>query len=183
MIIGFDWLQKFNPKIDWPTLDVKFQVNKAELGDTKDRWRTIEKKIYLSCDVCQKSKNLNVKPAGELQPLHVPNYPWEEVSMDFITHLPKSKGYDSILVVVDRLSKMAHFLPLYSTSSASDVAKIFFDNIFRLHGLPKRIVSDRDSKFTSSFWKKLCQLVNIKMALSTAFHPQTDGQTERTVFS
>jgi transposase InsO family protein len=93
--------------------------------------------------------------------------------------LPKSGGADAILVVVDRLSKMAHFIPTNETITAKDLAKIYFDNIFKIHGLPADITSDRGSLFTSHFWEGLCACLNTKQNLSTAFHPQTDGQTER----
>lgn len=100
--------------------------------------------------------------------------------MDFIVQLPKTKaGFDAIVVFVDTFSKMTHFAPTKTTASAPDTARLFFDHIFRLHGLPKSIVSDRDAKFTSKFWKSLFQTLGTKLAMSTAFHPQTDGQTER----
>ena len=100
--------------------------------------------------------------------------------MDFIVQLPKTKkSFDAILVVVDRLTKRVHFIPTYTTATAPDIAKTFFENIFRLHGLPKTIVSDRDPKFVSKFWKMLFKQLGVHLALSTAYHPQTDGQTER----
>ncbi len=100
--------------------------------------------------------------------------------MDFIVELPKTPdGYDTIVVFVDRLSKMVHLQPTKTTATAIDIANIFFETIFRLHGLPWVIVSDRDPKFTSKFWKMLFKLTDTKLAMSTAFHPQTDGQTER----
>jgi transposase InsO family protein len=101
--------------------------------------------------------------------------------MDFIVHLPKTKaGFDAIVVFVDTFSKMTHFAPTKTSATAPDTARLFFDHIFRLHGLPTSIVSDRDAKFTSKFWKTLFQTLGTKLAMSTAFHPQTDGQTERT---
>src|SRR5215217_1328932 len=101
--------------------------------------------------------------------------------MDFITQLPRTKaGHDAIVVFVDTFSKMVHFVPTKTTASAPDTAKLFFDHIFKLHGLPKSIVSDRDAKFTSRFWQTLFNTLGTKLAMSTAFHPQTDGQTECT---
>ena len=101
--------------------------------------------------------------------------------MDFITHLPKTRrGHTAIFVVVDRLSKLVHLIPTVDTASAEDVARLFIDNIFALHGMPKRIVSDRDTRFTGTFWSSMCDLWKVDRQLSTAYHPQTDGQTERT---
>jgi hypothetical protein len=137
-------------------------------------------KYVNSCDTCQRNKASQRTPAGLLQPLPIPSSRWEQVSMDFITQLPPTKnGHDAIVVFVDMFSKMVHFAPTMTTASAPDIARIFFDTIFRLHGLPKVIVSDRDSRFTSRFWKSLFRTLGTKLALSTAFHPQTDGQTER----
>ena len=133
-----------------------------------------------SCDTCQRIKTSQQKPTGLLQPLPIPTRPWEVISMDFITQLPSTKnGHDAILVIVDTLSKMVHFIPTETTATAPQTAKLVFDHVFRLHGLPKAIVSDRDSKFTSRFWKTLFKLTGVKLSMSTAFHPQTDGQTER----
>src|SRR3954463_7821405 len=133
-----------------------------------------------SCDSCQRIKASQQVPAGLLQPLPIPSYPWEQVSMDFITHLPKTKkGYDAIVVFVDMFSKMVHLAPSRTTATAPETAQIFFDNVVKLHGLPKTIVSDRDPKFTSRFWQTIFHTLGTKLAMSTAFHPQTDGQTER----
>jgi transposase InsO family protein len=133
-----------------------------------------------SCDSCQRIKASQQVPAGLLRPLPSPGRPWEQVSMDFIVQLPKTRGgNDAIVVFVDMFSKMVHFAPTKTTASAPDTARIFFDHVFRLHGLPKSIVSDRDAKFTSKFWQTLFRTLGTKLAMSTAFHPQTDGQTER----
>ena len=102
------------------------------------------------------------------------------MSMDFITQLPMTKnGNDAIFVVVDRLTKMAHFIPTKTTATAEDTARLFLDNVFRLHGLPEEIISDRDSKFNGNFWQALFESLGTRLGMSTAFHPQTDGQTER----
>ena len=128
----------------------------------------------------QRNKGTNRLPARLLQPLPIPSQRWSDVSMDFITHPPKTRsGHTSIHVVVDRLSKLAHFIPTVDLASAEDVARLFIDNIFALHGMPQRIVSDRDTRFTGSFWSSMCQLWGCERQLTTAYHPQTDGQTER----
>src|SRR6185369_5885441 len=139
------------------------------------------KKYIGSCDTCQRNKGTNQQPAGLLQPLAIPNQRWEQISMDFITQLPTTQqGHDAIFVVVDRLTKRAHFIPTHTSVTAPEVATLFLNTIFKDHGIPRTIISDRDARFTSHFWKALFQKLGTKLAMSTAFHPQTDGQTERT---
>ena len=115
-----------------------------------------------------------------MQPLPIPEGPWKSISLDFITDLPSSKGFDAILTVVDRYTKMAHFLPCTKTISSQETANLILREIFRLHGLPDDIVSDRGPQFISMFWKYLLKNLGISLKLSTSYHPQTDGQTERT---
>ena len=135
-----------------------------------------------SCGVCQRVKAERKRPAGKLQSLEVPLWPWDDVTMDFVVGLPRTlKGKDSIWVVVDHLSKVAHFIPIRSTNSASDLAPIYMKEIVRLHGVTHTIVSDRDAKFVSKFWESLQSALGSKVILSTTFHPQTDGQSERTI--
>jgi len=136
-------------------------------------------KFIKSCEVCCKNKIPRHKPYGLLSPLSTPKRPWSDISMDFVVELPKSKDYTCIMVVVDRLTKMAHFIPFRCLPTASIAADAFLSAIFRLHGLPESIISDRGSQFTSAFWNRLCNLYGIDHSLSTANHPQTDGQTER----
>ena len=115
-----------------------------------------------------------------LQPLEVPRQRWERISIDFITHLPKTRArYDSLIVIVDYVSKMMILRPTHNTAMAMDIARIFMDAVVRLHGLPRVIVSDRDTKFTSNFWREVCKVMGTILAMSSGFHPQTDGQTER----
>jgi len=119
-----------------------------------------------------------VKTPGLLQPLPIPYQRWEEVSMDFITGLPKSQGKDAKFVVIGRLTKYAHFCGIKSNSKANEVAKFFLKEIHRLHGLPKVIVSDRDPKITLKFWTELFRMLGTKLTMSSAYHRQIDGQTK-----
>ncbi|MBW0576345.1 hypothetical protein O181_116060, partial [Austropuccinia psidii MF-1] len=132
-----------------------------------------------SCQTCSRNKNIHHKKFGFLKPLPIPNGPWICLSMDLITQLPLSNSFDSILVIVDRFSKMAVFIPTMSSITSLDLAHSFIKNIFSKHGLLSSIVSDRGSLFISSFWPNLCQQLKISRDLSTAYHPETDGQTER----
>eukprot|EP00253_Pinus_taeda_P022056 PITA_22056 len=136
---------------------------------------------YLArCLECQQIKAEHQHPACLLQPLPIPEWKWETISMDFVIGLPKSKkNNDSIMVVVDKLSKSAHFIPVQSTYRAVEVTHVFMQNIFKLHGLPKTIILDRDVKFTSVFWKTLFEELGTQLNFSTAYHPQTNGQNER----
>jgi hypothetical protein len=131
-----------------------------------------------SCTTCQRNKTPAMSPAGLLQPLEVPSQVWAGISMDFIEGLPKVGGTSVILTVVDRFSKYAHFIPLGHSYTAASVACAFFDCIVRLHGFPTSIVSDRDPVFTGNVWRDLFKLAGVTLRMSTAFHPQTDGQSE-----
>ena len=133
-----------------------------------------------ACDTCARIKAPRHKPYGLLHPLEIPDRPWRAITFDLIVKLPLSHGYDSILVVCDRLTRAAHFIPCNESIDAPRLAQLFLDRIFRYHGLPDSIVSDRGSVFVSNFWRALCTLLQVDVKASTAFHPQTDGLTERT---
>jgi hypothetical protein len=133
------------------------------------------------CDVCQRVKAEHQRPAGLLHPLKIPEWKWEDIGMDFIVGLPRTyTGYDSIWVIVDRLTKVAHFIPVKTTYSGARLVELFMARILCLHRVLKKIVSDRGSQFTSWFWQKLHECLDTRLNFSSAYHPQTDGQTERT---
>ncbi|KAL5701100.1 hypothetical protein ACHQM5_026475 [Ranunculus cassubicifolius] len=145
-------------------------------------WPSIRKDVKqwtASCTVCQENKYERVPTPGLLQPLPIPSEAWQAITMDFVEGLPMSGGKNVILVVVDRFSRYAHFLLLKHPFSASTVAALFVDHIFKLHGLPQSIISDRGSVFISQFWAKVFELLGTKLLHSTSYHPQTDGLTER----
>jgi hypothetical protein len=141
--------------------------------------RSIRKYIR-GCDICSRAKAERHKPYGLLQPLPIPADRWQDLSMDFITDLPLSDDFDSILVVKDRLTKQAHYIPCHKSIDGSETASLFIREIFRHHGFPKTIVSDRGPQFVSKFWKRLFSLLKVDIRLSTSFHPETDGSSEVT---
>ncbi|KAI7967522.1 hypothetical protein MJO29_000799 [Puccinia striiformis f. sp. tritici] len=146
-------------------------------------WPGIRKDVISytkSCVSCQRSKHSTQRPPGLMIPLSVPERPWSIIGVDFIVKLPISSGFDSILVIVDHFSKAAHLIPAKETWSTEDFASCFMDRFVRYHGLPDKIVSDRGPIFVSRFWTEVQRLLRIKPAPSTAYHPRTDGQTERT---
>lgn len=159
-----------------------FGVAKTVELISRDFWfpkmRTQIRRFCKNCDACMRSRPSRHKPFGLLQPLPVPEERWWDISMDFITDLPPSQGFDTLYVVKDRLSKQAHFIPTVKTATGSDIAELYLREVFRLHGASRSIVSDRDTKFTSAFWKRFMEGLNVKLNMSTAFHPQTDGSTE-----
>jgi hypothetical protein len=133
-----------------------------------------------TCDACQRNKPSQQATAGLLQPLPIPDHPWQQVTMDLITQLPKSRqGHDAIVVFVDKLSKMVHLVATKTDVTAPQLAEIAWRTVVRHHGLPSSIVSDRDPRFTGHFWRALWKCLGTQLTMSTAFHPQTDGQTER----
>uniref|UniRef100_A0A8C5Q592 Gypsy retrotransposon integrase-like protein 1 n=2 Tax=Leptobrachium leishanense TaxID=445787 RepID=A0A8C5Q592_9ANUR len=138
------------------------------------------KQYVNSCTVCQRNKTPRTKPMGLLLPLPIPDRPWSRISTDFIVDLPPSRQHTSILVVVDHLTKMAHFIPAKGVPTAKETASMFFHHIFRLHGIPDSITSDRGTQFTARFWKAFCSILHITGNLSSAYHPQSNGQSEKT---
>jgi len=145
----------------WPSLS----------SDVKDYVR--------SCEICCRAKPSRHKPYGFLNPLDISERPWSSIGLDFITDLPVSDGFNCILVVVDRLTKMIHLIPFRNIPSAVDTADAFMNSIFKLHGLPNEIISDRGSQFTSKFWSALCNSLNVNLKFSSPYHHQSNGQTER----
>ncbi|KAJ9522904.1 hypothetical protein QJQ45_023691 [Haematococcus lacustris] len=145
-----------------------------------DTMRSDVRHYVTTCDACQRDKSSTLKPGGLLNPLSIPDYRWESVSMDLITKLPSaSHGFDAICVFVDRLSKMVHFVPCKESINAKGFARLFVDNVFKLHGLPKDMVSDRGPHFHNTFWHHVQKLLGMRGSLSSSYHPQSDGQTER----
>jgi hypothetical protein len=161
-----------------------FGANSTSQAVTEHYWWpriTVDVRDFVSrCTACQMNKAHNAKPHGLLQPMPIPNGAWDSVSADWISGLPRTaSGHNSILVVVDRLTKMAHFIPTRTEATAIETAKLFYERVWCVHGVSLDLVSDRDKLFTSAVWRRLCELWPMTQSMSTGFHPQTDGQTER----
>ncbi len=138
------------------------------------------KQYVQTCTHCQSNKFSTKSPQGLLHPIDTPDTRWHTITTDFITKLPRTKsGHDAIVVFVDKFSKMAHYVPTNTDTNAVDFCNLFITNIVRLHGLPATIISDRDSRFTSCFWNAVCKQLTIRLSMSTAYHPMSDGQSER----
>ena len=133
-----------------------------------------------TCKACNRVKGANHKPMGKLHPLPIPTKPWDSIGMDFIGPFPKSKGSNYLWVIICRMTRMVHLIPVHTKNTMSDLSWIYRREIVRLHGLPSSIMSNQDSKFMSRWWKELHRILGTKLLMSTSFHPQTDGQTERT---
>lgn len=140
--------------------------------------RTV-KDFVSACTICIQAKPDRSRYPGLLAPLPVPTEAWQVISMDFIEGLPTSASSNCIMVIVDKLTKYAHFVPLHHPFNAQKVAQAFLDHVFKLHGMPVQIISDRDPIFTSQFWRELFRLAQVSLSMSSAYHPQSDGQTER----
>ncbi|CCG84601.2 protein of unknown function [Taphrina deformans PYCC 5710] len=177
------FLQLLNRYHDHPTSGHQGIARTFDLLNRDFYWPGMRKfciRYVSQCKECNRNKTSRHKPYGLLKPLPIPDTPWTSIAMDYIVKLPPSKGFDFILVVVCRLTKMAHFIPCREAMSTEEFAQLFVSHIFRLHSFPQDVVSDRGSHFRSAFWKQVLELCHIKGNLSTSFHPQTDGQTERT---
>ena len=145
-------------------------------------WPSMKEEVHRfvqACPVCARNKTSTRPPAGLLQPLPVPRRPWSHISLDFVTGLPPSEGNTTILTVVDRFSKSVHFIPLPKLPSAKETATAMVQHVFKFHGLPIEVVSDRGPQFTSSFWRAFCKLIGASVCLTSGFHPQSNGQAER----
>ena len=146
-------------------------------------WTRMKREIaefIAKCDICRRVKAEHQRPAGTLQPLAIPEWKWDKVGMDFITGFPRTKrGNNAIFVVIDCLSKVAHFLPVQESITASQLADLYISRIVSLHGVPLEINSDRGSLFTSHFWESFQTAMGTHLSFSTAFHPQSSGQVER----
>ncbi|WVZ92669.1 hypothetical protein U9M48_038715 [Paspalum notatum var. saurae] len=176
-------LRKVPEKLRSHRLYAKFGSTKMYLDLKTDYWWKGMKadiaRYVARCDVCQKVKAEHQKPAGLLQPLPIPIWKWDEIGMDFVIGLPRTpKGNDAIWVIIDRLTKTAHFLPVRTTYNGAKLAQLYIENVVKLHGIPSRIVSDRGTQFTSKFWKSLQEAMGTKLDFSTAYHPRTDGRTK-----
>ncbi|QRW25741.1 Retrotransposable element Tf2 protein [Rhizoctonia solani] len=158
------------------------QARTLELVSRNYYWPSLKKFVnsYVShCKTCIRSKPTNQVPIGLLKPLQIPECPWEDIAYDMIVGLPVSEGFDAILTVIDQFSKMVHFIPTQSTASAIDIANLFITYVWKLHGLPRSTISDRGPTFNAKFICHLYKRLDIKPLYSTAYHPQTDGQTEQ----
>jgi len=172
---------------------IKLHRNTPVAGDL-GQWKTLELithnywwpgitmqiKNYISeCDHCQRMKSFPEKPAGKLKPNEATSQHWKNITTDFITGLPEAQVYNALFVTCCHHTKEAHIIPTSTTTSARGLATLFGDHVWKLHGLPETALSDRGPKFTAEFMKELNEILGIKTKLSTAYHPQTDGQTEQ----
>jgi len=196
---NIDGLLRFRGKIYVPqSLDLHRQIvalcHDTHIADHPGRWKTLELvsqnywwpqmsryigQYVSTCDLCLRTKPWRHSPVGELQPLSVPDAWWDTLSVDFMVELPESSGHDAIMTIVDSVSKRVHFVLTHTTVTAEGAARLFLHNVWKLHSLPKRVVSDRGSQFVASFTKELYRLLGIRLSSSIAWHPQTNRQTER----
>uniref|UniRef100_A0A3B3TSS6 Gypsy retrotransposon integrase-like protein 1 n=1 Tax=Poecilia latipinna TaxID=48699 RepID=A0A3B3TSS6_9TELE len=145
-------------------------------------WPSLHKDIkefVLACPVCARNKASHQPPSGLLHPLPIPKRPWSHIAIDFVTGLPASKGMTTILTVIDRFSKACHLIPLRKLPTALQTARLLVKHVFKLHGIPQEILSDRGPQFTAQVWKHFCAALDAKVCLTSGYHPQSNGQTER----
>uniref|UniRef100_A0A3B3XMZ2 Gypsy retrotransposon integrase-like protein 1 n=1 Tax=Poecilia mexicana TaxID=48701 RepID=A0A3B3XMZ2_9TELE len=145
-------------------------------------WDSVHKDVkefVLACPVCSRNKSSHQPPAGLLRPLPTPKSPWSHIAIDFVTGLPPSKGMTTIFTVIDRFSKSCHLIPLRKLPTSTQTAQLLIKHVFKLHGMPQEILSDRGPQFISQVWKQFCSALGAKTVLSSGYHPQTNGQTER----
>ena len=136
------------------------------------------RQFVLDCPVCQVEKGSHLKPAGKLMPLEIPNRKWDHVVLDFVVGMPVQGEFDAICTVVDKATKMCHFIPCSEKISAKQVAKLYWQFVGKLHGVPSVLISDRDVRFTSKFWKELWRLLGTNLRMGSGFHPESSGQVE-----
>jgi hypothetical protein len=158
-------------------------TNKMNQDLKKNFWWTRMKrqiaKYVSECDTYWRIKADHLRPAGNLQPLSIPEWKWENICMDFIVGLPRTPhGYNSIWVIVDRLTKSAHFIPITMTYRVRQYAELYISHIVRYHSIPKTIISDRGSIFVAHFWEQLHECLGTHLIKSSAYHPQTDGASQ-----
>ncbi|MEZ0209072.1 MAG: DDE-type integrase/transposase/recombinase, partial [Candidatus Paceibacterota bacterium] len=177
--LQWEVLQQRHDGLSAGHLGARRTVERVREDFTWPNLRDMVKGYVKSCVTCQRAKKRRHPPHGLLKPIVSSSVPWTTISMDFVTGLPVCKGYNAILTVVDRFSKMVRFLPVRKKMTAGEVARVFVDSIFSLHGLPDSVISDRDKTFMSAFWQELMRILGVAVDSSTARHPQTDGQSER----
>ena len=201
---SMEWLEdsgvlRFRGKIyvPWNT-DLRRRVvslcHDTKVAGHPGRWKTLElvsrnywwlqmsryiRQYVSTCDLCISTKPIRQAPVGELHPLWILDSRWDMLSVDFVVELPLSSRHDTVMTVVDSVSKRAHFIPTHTTVAAEGAAWLFLHQVWKLHGLPKCVISDCGPQFVARFTRELYRLLGIKLASSTAWHPQTDGQTER----
>lgn len=167
---------------DAPAVGHQGRAKTLDLVSRSFYWPTLRRYVHRyidGCDLCQRSKPTHHAKYGLMQPIPAGHAPWKRISTDFIVKLPQSNGYDSIMVVVDRNTKLAHFIATRETIDSNETASLYLQHIWKHHGTPDQVISDRGSVFVSKFMRRLSQLLRIQPSPTTAFHPQADGQTER----
>ena len=135
--------------------------------------------FVINFPICHTEKSSHLKPTGKLMPLELPTRKWDHVALDFVTGMPDDKGMNAICTVVDKATKMSHFIPCSDTITAKETAKLYWNNVGRLHGIPSVLISDRDPRFTSKFWRELWRLLGTDLRMGSGFHPESSGQVEK----